>query len=378
MHADAKRYSVVSRRVRTVRANEAYQRQQDLLVDELDSVRARLRAAKDQAASGGSEWPSDVLDAEDAISTRVAASDRSRLPIDRLRACFDLTQTELRVLWVLIAHELCAVSRALIRDLNSEHLADPTTDALRRAVYGCTLGNRSAWHEFGEDGSLRRFGLIERTDGGNDAPLHRQTWKASDRVLALAHGEVELDVRLARVASIALVETPLEKLALAGDAPARIRAAVETDGFVIVHGRVGSGRRSSLIATLAEHGKAALEIDARGLSKDRDMFVRELRALARESRLLGAIPFIRDLDGLASNDDVPDRVGLVEAELDGLVVATAGRPIPRRWRRSVVSIELEQISTSQRIVLWQRALPMIPQDDVGLIYSRRRVAYAAI
>jgi ATP-dependent 26S proteasome regulatory subunit len=368
----------VSSREGIVLANEPYRRQQDLLADELESVRARLRTAKDHAANASAEWPGVVLEREGEVATRVAASDPQRLPIERLRACFDLSETEMRVLWVLMAHELCPTSRSLIRDLNSEHLADPTTDTLRRAVYGPSLGNLTAWREFGDDGALRRFSLIERTDAANEAPLHRQTWKVSDRVLALAHGELELDSKLARFASIGTVDTPLEMLALPGDAATRVRAAIAIDGFVIVHGRVGSGRRSTVLATLAATGRAALEIDARAFSKECDVMVRELRALVRESRLLVAVPFIRDLDALATTGDAPDRIGLVEAELEGLVVATAGRPLPRRWHRPVVSIELAPINTSQRVVLWERAIPTLSPSEATTLATMYPLAPALI
>ena len=76
------------------------------------------------------------------------------------------------MLWLLIAHELSPVARQLIRELCTEEVSDPTTDVIRRVVYGEELGEH-AWDELGDDGALRRLALIERTDGG-DAPEHRQ------------------------------------------------------------------------------------------------------------------------------------------------------------------------------------------------------------
>ena len=360
-----------------------YRSRRELLADELAAMRDRLRAAKTQLAARASgtpvpEWPADVLEREATIDARLGRSDAHATPIDQLRAHFDLSATEMLVLRVLIAHELCPIARSLIRDLNSEHLADPTTDSLRRAVYGVEVGDRDVWRELGEDGALRRFGLIESTDGTSDAPIHRRTWKASDRVLALAHGEVALDPRLANLAAIVHGETPLQHLELADSALARVRAACNSDGIVIVHGRVGSGRRTSLVAALAASGRRVLEIDARALSKDRDVARRELRGLARECRLLSLVPLVRDLDALVASGDQPDRVSLVETELEALVVATAARAVPRRWRREVIAIELEPITSAQRVTLWQRAIPSLGIDAAATLATMYPLAPALI
>src|SRR6185503_11926343 len=109
--------------------------------------------------------------------------------------------TELRVIWTLIAHELCLQCRSLLRDLDGGTSLDPTSDALRRAVYSARRDARVTWSELAADGALRRFGLIERTDTGAATPLYRQTWKIAERVLALAHGELTLDPTLAHIAA---------------------------------------------------------------------------------------------------------------------------------------------------------------------------------
>jgi ATP-dependent 26S proteasome regulatory subunit len=354
-----------------------YREQAELLADQIGAVRARLRAAK-EPSSESSRWPSNVTEREAYIDARVRATTVEVLPIDRLRVCFGLSPNEMRVIWILIAHELCPISRSVIRDLNSEHVADPTTDTVRRAVYGASSGDRVGWRELSEQGPLRRFGLIVRTDGTNDVPLHRQTWKVSDRVLALAHGEMALDPSLASCAAIAKLSTPIELLMLAGDAAARIRDAVANDGIVLVHGSVGSGRRSALVATMALEHRAVLEIDSRVLAKDRNVLIAEVRSLARECRLLGATPLFRDLDALTASGEHGDRIGLVEAEFEGLVIATAARPVPRRWKRPTISIELAPISTAQRTTLWARAIPSTAGEDAATLATMYPLAPALI
>src|SRR5580704_10057140 len=159
MHGVATRFKPREASERAVSDLAPYATQRELLEDELAAVHDRLRAAKAQLAARASNsatqaWPASMLDHEAEIAARLLSSNVDALPIDHLRVHFELSATEVLVLWVLIAHELCPIARSLIRDLNSEHLADPTTDTLRRAVYGAEVGARDAWHELSDDGAL--------------------------------------------------------------------------------------------------------------------------------------------------------------------------------------------------------------------------------
>ena len=57
-------------------------------------------------------------------------------PVSWLAERLGLSDTEQRVLWTLIAHELCPIARQRVRDLNTEQVVDPSLDTIRRAVYG--------------------------------------------------------------------------------------------------------------------------------------------------------------------------------------------------------------------------------------------------
>jgi hypothetical protein len=444
-------------------------------------------------------------------------------PISWLRAQLELTATEEQVLWVLIAHELSPIARQRIRELNTEQVADPTIDALRRVVYGSTP-TPAAWRELGPDGRLRRLGLVERTDGGADIPLHRQLVRAAPRVLALAYGEIALDTEIAPFAQLAdeagaeLAELELDPEIVAGiervleearrsdrpdpepsiDAGPEVRAShavqarqaiddrrsghawaesaspvdadlgaegqgpkasrtiearlsdhacpefvrgcgdaegeglkasraiearvtayfeigdarvettrseseaasdvIEHDGIddiddiaasnvipfpgmaaagdgprsragqpreldlVIVAGGVGTGRRSLLTAAARAHGCQVLVIDAPQIARDRQVAARQLRLVARECRLFGLVPLLRGADALGASGDVPDRLDLLEAELAGLVLATATRAPARRWRRAPAMFELPLLTGAQRARLWARAVPVAAED----------------
>ena len=358
------------------RAHEPYSVQLELVRAQLDTMGQRLRATVDHDGDAA-VWPPELLAAEAHIAARIAATRAPPLglPMVRLFDRFALTPTEQQVLWLLIAHELSPVARQLIRELCTEQVSDPTTDVIRRAVYGGELGEH-AWDELGDDGALRRLALIERTDGG-DAPEHRQTWKASRRVLALVHGRLGLDPALAEVARRAPARdgTLLE---ISDGARRQVEKACEHRSLVVVQGGVGSGRRALLTAVLRDRGLDVLEVDGSAIAKDRDVARRQLRAIARESRLLELVPLIANLDALVGSGETPDRIDLVEHELAGLVVGTATRSITRRWNRPPTVVELGQLRGAQRATLWSRALPMAQAGDAEILAAMYPLAPAFI
>src|SRR5688572_16816400 len=117
---------------------------QDVVSRQLAAIRDLLRAAADASLTGE---PRRVCVDEIEID--------GELPIGWLRSRLGLSETEERVLWVLIAHELCPLSRRHVREMNSEPVLDPTLDALRRVVYD-GIHDPRAWRELGEGGALHR------------------------------------------------------------------------------------------------------------------------------------------------------------------------------------------------------------------------------
>jgi AAA+ superfamily predicted ATPase len=345
-------------------------------------------------------------------------------PVSWLGERLGLTATEQLVLWLLIAHELSPGVRQSIRELNTEEVADPALDTMRRVVYG-NAPSPIAWRELGAWGSLRRLALIERCDEGGELPLHRQLVKLAPRVLALAHGEHELDAEIASLATIddtaiaelevadevrgqiqreiAEYETaspgihvpergdahPVTALALLAPTDRAIagpqgataegaRSSRVTSSLVIVRGGIGTGRRSLLVSVAREHGHRVLLVDGTAIAKERERAARQLRIVARECALLGLVPLVRQLDALTGTSEVPDRMDLIESELSGLVLATTTRPIARRWRRAPTMVELPALTGVQRARLWKRALPMASPSDADLLATMYPLAPALI
>jgi predicted nucleic acid-binding protein len=328
--------------------------------DDLELVRARLRrVVKPDSATTESLWPT--------------GGDLGWLA-ERLA----LTPSEQAVLWVLVAHELCPIARQLIRELNTEHVADPTLDAVRRAAFG-SGATQDGWRALGEHGTLRRLGLVERTDGPSDAPEHRQTLKAARRVLALVHGDRALDPDVARFATTVESSPPFAELAVDEESIRRVGSAIDVGlGLVVLRGPVGSGRRSLFAAIAHERGCAVLAIDGRVIATQRDQAERQLRRAARECLLFGLIPLVLHLDALAGSGEVADRFELLEQELHGLVLATTTTAIARRWKRPPITIELAPLGGARRAELWARALPGASPADADLLATMYPLSPALI
>jgi AAA+ superfamily predicted ATPase len=311
-----------------------------------------------------------------AVRARLRDSVPRAMPLDGsalawLRERLALSATEEQVLWLLAAHELCPEARARVRDLATEQVADPTLDVVRRTVYGATELAR-AWHELGEHGRLRRLALIDRTDRDLDAPDHRQTLKASRRVLALVHGERAIDQDIAPLLGRDAAP-PLAELEVDPATADRLAAAIASgERLVVLHGGAGTGRRSLCLAAARELGRELLVVDARRLAGERERAERQLRIVARECSLFERTPLVLHLDAVA------DRLDLVERELVGLALATSTTAIARSWQRPPIAIELPPLPGARRAALWARALPSLSADDADVVASVYPLAPALI
>ena len=339
------------------------------------AMRLRLRAlAKDDDDDRPER---DAHDAALRSTALAAANEGVAMPMLWLRDRLQLSETEEQVVWLLLAHEVDVAARKAMRVLNTESVSDATLDAIRRVVYGFGVQAR-AGAELAAAGPLRRLGLIERTDDEERCPEHRQTFALSRRVLALALGDASLDPALESIASIPSSTLTVADLVAAPKTVDHLRATLTSSNLVAITARSGSGRRSLLLATLREKGLDALQIDGRAIAPARDVAQLQLRAIARECRLLGRIPLVCHLDALAAAGEIADRIDLVETELTGLVVATVGKPIARQWRRAPVWIELPPPTGAERARLWAQAIPEASDGDAEVMSTMYSLAPAMI
>jgi DNA polymerase III delta prime subunit len=115
---------------------------------------------------------------------------------------------------------------------------------------------------------------------------------------------------------------------------------------------------------------------------DRAAAARELKLIARECKLLGRAPLIRNIDALVDEKDQA-RVDLVGSELvseiDGPVFVTCGVNRPAmRWGRPTVVIEVKPPTSAQRTALWLRELGQGTQEDAEFLATQYPLAPALI
>ena len=305
-------------------------------------------------------------------------------PISWLRERLGLGANELRLLWVLLAHELCPVSRGMLRELNTESSADPTTDTLRQVAFS-TRNYAEGSRLLAPNSPLVLQGLIERTDIDSNAADHRKTWKIARRIASLANEDLSMDPELYRLATV--VPPDDSQLGIGGEgvesdpdcwpmlmsALADGREAREAR-TLLVQGPRGSGRRTFLRSAAAKCKIELLEVDCRRISTNPSTARGQAMAIARECRLFDRVPLLRDLDklipisGVTNESSAPtaqhDLVDLVMLELEGLLVlGTTAAVIPGNRLRNPQIIEPAPLTGLQRARLWARALPMITLDD---------------
>lgn len=378
-----------------------------LLELELEATRGRIRfaiAEREQRANGNRErrleWPTEFAQVERAIEARVEESVAQGMepPIMWLRTRLGLRSSELRLIWVLLAHELCADSRNMLRQLNTENCADPTTDTIRLVAFG-PGPHVDASRLLSTNSPLVRGGLIVRTDSDPNAPDHRKTWKIAGRIVALAHGDLGLDPELHRFANVVVPDASKLGIGAAGIETDReclptVLAALRRGELggrtVIVQGQRGTGRRSVFRLASAECGLELIEVNIERLSSAEPAARAQLAALARECKLFQRIPLLRNLDSLVASTvafgEEPtspraswDPLESVAEALDGLLVlATTSKVIPGNRLQRPQIVELRPLTGEQRVRLWTRALPMVSIDDAELLSTMYPIAPALI
>lgn len=311
-------------------------------------------------------------------AARESAIDLTARPDFWPLARMQLTPTQTRVMWTLIAQELDPASRMQLRELATEDESDVNQDVLRRIVYG-HRPNEMAFRDLSPGSPLLHACLVEPLDD-DDVPDHRKTYRIARRVLALAHGVRDVEDDLAGYLETPASMPTLDALTLGPDVAARVRSAVaHSTGLVVVTGSSGLGKRSALVAAAREHGENVITVDCAQLDRELDGADRQLRILARECRLWECVPLLLNLELLAPSDERPDRLKLVEAlARERKVLATARHPIARRWSSVPQVIELPALNGAERATLWKRALPEASDGDAELLSTLYPLAPALV
>jgi len=306
-------------------------------------------------------WLSSEARVETADSERLLATIDAKIvgesPMRLLRRRLDLSTIEMNVLWLLVAIELEPV---LAR--GAQTLASPGMHELNAQILERLAANDDAASDGDVFGRLAGFGLIE-TDLDPRVPLYRRPVRPNDRVIALARGQLSLDEEVTRLARlIPALDTRRETAALDLATPDELAHAMTTgaDVFVVATGAEGSGRATLLRHAASTVGRAVLAIQSDALATDTARFSRQLRAIARECRLLGAWPLLLNVDSLG------DRAATIERELiashPGPVLVTSREACTWQVPRPVVTIAIALPDEARRQTMWERVLPETAGD----------------
>jgi AAA+ superfamily predicted ATPase len=337
--------------------------------------RALLEQRVLQARNDPTEAVPAVVRSFTDARAQLADAERRGGFIVQLAARCALSPTERAVCLFLASSALDGDVPKLIARLDGA--SDPTTRCIDDMVFGASE-QRRAFAELGPAGTLRRLGLIERSDGGG-AEVHesRWTWAISRRVLAFLHGDFSIDPALANIAEIKSPAKPLDQIAASEQVVAQTREAMKAGKVVVcVSGAPGMGRRTLLAAAAVEADVEVIEVDARKLAKDPVQLKKQLKMIARECTLLARVPLICNADAV---NDIEAVGSELVSEIDGIVLVTCGVQRPGiRWGRPVIAIEMGAVTSAQRVELWQAELGQGSVEDAEFLATQYPLAPSVI
>ena len=288
--------------------------------------------------------PGDVIDGVAALENIALPAEVS--PMSILAKRLELSGPEEDTLWILACIELfpdvAAASQVLVgygmHELNAQVIEQLTS--------------------IDEAGVARlaSLGLVE-ANADRRLPLFRRSVRASDRVLELARGRFGLDPAMRAFATLEVGTHAI---------------AQSQESLVVAVGVEGSGREAAMRRLVAGH--SVLTVDCTRLSTDAGGVAEQMRGVAREAALHGAVLLLRDLDAIASFDVAERELRAVR----GCVLATARATGAWPTKRPLVVIDVELPDEAGRAALWHHALPEARDAVIAECARRYTIAPAVI
>ena len=319
--------------------------------------RAAPLAETDEQLRRAGELEFEIAHQEDVIAARVAATS-PRLPFDLACDRFELSDTERRVLSLLVAFEVTT----------SEHRPAPTVGLVDALIYRTNAVREVSVVELARDSRLFAVGLAELSPS-RDVPWLATPVRTFPRVVELAFGRRRLDLDVARHAT--LIEEPrtAEHLLVPDEVRAMVTDSIRSQAAArdastpipFLVGNEGSGRATLVHGAARSLAAAVLEVHARTLPRGAEL-EGVLRAIEREAMLFNALLFVRDLQVLSGDEGraIPDLIPTVVDVLgrhSGPIAVSATRACwPNAARRAALEIEVPIPTEAVRTELFARAL----------------------
>ncbi|MFN0248678.1 MAG: AAA family ATPase, partial [Kofleriaceae bacterium] len=277
----------------------------------------------------------DAIEAH--LSSRLAATeDLTVSPLDWMVLRLELGPRERVALWLLACLEVSPAISRLVSSLVASDVAEMTLQLLRQVV---PLTDR-------ELAKLEALSLVQIT---HEHGHQRRVVRATDRVVAFARGELELDPE---VADVATIHAP-EHRDVTSDA---VIAAIENrpPAIVVAVGPQGSGRSTLLAASAGACGIGVLRMAARALAGDGPRTFARLRAFLREASLFRVVPMIEDLDD--ADPVVRERI-IEQLRAASACVMLTMRTAVQVGDRPTVVVRTRKPERPARRQLWESVLP---------------------
>ncbi|HEY4059986.1 MAG TPA: ATP-binding protein [Kofleriaceae bacterium] len=308
---------------------------------------------------------------EARIKATIAAGTHSPL-VDILRV-FKLTPRQWSALMFAVLPEtdpnLISAYRYLARDSQCRGL---DARLLAQLVYDTPESRSLMARDLSASSPLIKYRLVEMLPG--DASLFRRIRPAARIIYALDGSAIDLDPELAELAE-------LRQGPVSGSFPPitveRATSAMRSNEVVLVlQGQRGVGKKLLLQQAAAHWGQRLLLIDSRRLNQ---IHVSNqppiMRSLARELKLLDALPAFSDIDDDINleqeKDELPGFFAMLLEEWDGPVALTLNREkMPRIHQRPIVHVSLEVPGLDVRAQMWRSVMPSLTAEEADSLSGR--------
>jgi SpoVK/Ycf46/Vps4 family AAA+-type ATPase len=330
--------------------------------------------------SGATALLAQWLDMHKLVEARLRATLDAKLAsplVDVMRA-FDLTPRQWGTLMFAVLPEvdpnLVQAYRYLAHDSTCRGLDGRLLATL---VYDTPKTRSLMARDLSATSPLLKYRLVDLVvpqGTVGDSLLFRRIRAATRIVYILDGAGVQLDPELGDVAELRSGDQPGWFPQVASDTA---RAAMRSSDVVLaVQGQRGVGKKLLLQQAAAHWKRSLLVIDCKRLAQYQVSSQHAImRSIARELKLLDALPVFADVDDAVvfegEKDGMPGYFSMLLDEWDGPVAITINRErMPRMHQRPLVHVTLEVPPLQIRTQLWRDIVPALSEPDAESLSGR--------
>ena len=335
-----------------------YRSASEVLQARIEWTRAVLgRVIADARTAGWLEGDASVVaPSPDSVRDRIRESIASTsanvdvMPVEWLASRLGLLAAELDALWLLVCCEIDPGLARLAQVVPATSGTEMALQSWRIAANAAGIVLQEAMIE-----NLERLRLIELMSDARVSHARRPV-RATDRVLEIVRGELRLAAEIASLCGLSFDTTEQDT------APQLRRSFTSSPSpWIVATGPRGAGRSTCMRSLAAAHKLGVLRVDCAGLSVERDVLIRQVRAVVREACLFGVTPLFEDLD---ANGQAVEVIDSTCGHFTGPILGTS-RTAPRVQRRPVIVHPMRTPKVERRAQIWREMLVNASEDVVA-------------